>query len=176
MTLNSKILSAKNELLNLKKYDSFVSDYDSKQIINRKNLLSPVKENFSQTFSIFKKAIENKKVSVEKNKQIGEKIYKNNQYLDAARNDLKFNPHSRIFIEKKTELLNFLKSKDSKKEVSSPIKIKSLSLKQLDINLKNSKKDFCSYLTQTKKPLCSKLNETSKTRNEIRNLIAKNCF
>lgn len=115
--------------------------------------------------------------------------------LFKASNDILFNPKRHLFAERKIELMNILKHKNDEERMSSPSnktkhygfenkldtfieKNSSLSLKQMDTNLKYSKIDFCTYYSsQPKIKKTTNLNDYnfSRSHNQMAKLLTKYC-
>ena len=113
--------------------------------------------------------------------------------LFKASNDILFNPKRHLFAERKIELMNILKHKTDEERVSSPTqknknygyenrldtfieKNSSLSLKQIDTNLKYSKIDFCTYYSsQPKISKKSTLDDLmfNKTQNQMAKILLR---
>jgi len=136
--LGQKILSTKNEILNLRKEEEFISDFESKRLINRGNLgiFSPKKQpdeyrNFiNNTLGIFKPSNEKQTKDTD---SLANRIFNRNRSplkseieplaltntfrkanksdLFNERNDIHFNPKRHAFAEKRNELVNIIKSK-----------------------------------------------------------------
>ena len=167
--LNDKISSTKNE-----KNDKIDTSSLANRIFNRnKSPLKGEREPLSSTLQ----------------KQSKMELFK-------ASNDILFNPKRHLFAERKIELMNILKHKNDEERMSSPSnktkhygfenkldnkkeKNSSLSLKQMDTNLKYSKIDFCTYYSsQPKIKKTTNLNDYnfSRSHNQMAKLLTKYCW
>lgn len=136
--LSDKISKTKNELLNLKKEDQYVTDFESKRMINRNNLHVFTPRNKDEGYKNFiNNAVSNFKPTIIHSKPkdtntLANRIFNRNKSplklesdeplcstfrrqnkmdLFKARNEIVFNKKRHMFAERKSELINLLKAK-----------------------------------------------------------------